>query len=423
MQVLTSSSLSMATTPSTSNLPQNPFETTGRSCLKPDLCFLGIRVRPFTSMSAASLQRRVTAEFLGTLFLVATVIGSGIMAERLAGGNVALALLANTIATGAILVALIFTFGGVSGAHFNPAVTVADALEHGMPWREVPAYIAAQCSGGLTGAVVAHLMFGLPPFSLSRHARSGGAQVFSEFVATFGLLAVIWGCSRVRANSVPFAVGAYITAAYWFTSSTSFANPAVTIARAVSDTFAGIRPVDVPLFVAAQMCGAIAATVLIRRLIPSLPETAEDILLPHESRHQLKAYLFACVHNAGRSQMAAALFNLYADRSGCLAISAGTQPADHIDPEVMQAMREIGVDLGSAKPQLLTRELAESASVLVTMGCGEACPFVPSLRTIVWALPDPKGQSLEAVRTIRDEIHARVKELIRSECAECCKAA
>ena len=374
-------------------------------------------------MSTPSLQRRIVAEFLGTLFLVATVIGSGIMAERLAGANVALALLANTIATGAILVALIFTFGGISGAHFNPAVTVADALEHGMPWREVPAYITAQCCGGLTGAVVAHLMFGLPLFSLSRHARSGGAQVFSEFVATFGLLAVIWGCSRVRADSVPFAVGAYITAAYWFTSSTSFANPAVTIARGVSDTFAGIRPIDVPFFIAAQMCGAISATVLVRWLIPSLPETAERILLPHETSNHLKTYLFACVHNAGRSQMATALFNLYADRSGCLAISAGSQPADHIHPEVMQVMREIGVDLSSARPQLLTQELAESASVLVTMGCGENCPFVPNLRIIDWALADPKGQSLEAVRAIRDEIHERIKELIRSECAECCKAA
>lgn len=374
-------------------------------------------------MPTASLRRRVTAELVGTLFLVATVIGSGIMAERLAGANVALALLANTIATGAILVALIFTFGAISGAHFNPAVTVADALEHGMPWREVPAYVLAQCSGGLAGAAVAHLMFGLPLFSLSRHARSGAAQVFSEFVATFGLLAVIWGCSRVRANSVPFAVGAYITAAYWFTSSTSFANPAVTIARAVSDTFAGIRPIDAPFFIAAQTCGAIAATFLVRWLIPSLPETAERILLPHETSNHLKTYLFACVHNAGRSQMAAALFNLYADRSGCLAISAGTQPADHIHPEVMQAMREIGVDLTSARPQHLTRELAESASVLVTMGCGESCPFVPNLRTIDWALADPKGQPLEAVRTIRDEIHDRVKELIRSECSECCKTA
>ena len=351
------------------------------------------------------------------------MIGSGIMADRLAGMNVALALLANTIATGAILVALIFTFGGVSGAHFNPAVTVADALEHGMPWREVPAYIAGQCSGGLAGAVIAHLMFGLPLLSLSRHARSGGAQVFSEFVATFGLLTVIWGCSRVRANSVPFAVGAYITAAYWFTSSTSFANPAVTIARGVSDTFSGIRPVDVPFFIAAQICGAVAATVLVRWLIPSVPETAKDILLPHESRRHLKTYLFACVHNAGRSQIAAALFNLYADRSGCLAISAGTQPADHIHPEVVEVMREIGIDLSSARPRRLTDDLSKTASVLVTMGCGEACPFVPNLRIIDWALPDPKGQPLEGVRAIRDDIHDRVKELIRTECAECCKAA
>ena len=370
-------------------------------------------------MFTTSLGRRVTAEFLGTLFLVATVIGSGIMAERLAGANVALALLANTIATGAILVALIFTFGAISGAHFNPAVSFADALEHGMPWREVPAYVAAQCAGGLAGAGVAHLMFGLPLFSLSRHARSGGAQVFSEFVATFGLMAVIWGCSRVRASSVPFAVGAYITAAYWFTSSTSFANPAVTIARGVSDTFAGIRPVDVPLFLFAQMSGAVAATVLIRWLIPSLPETAEDILLPHESSGPLKTYLFACIHNAGRSQMAAALFNLYADRSRCLAVSAGTEPASHVHPEVVEVMREIGIDLTSRKPQKLTNDLARSASVLVTMGCGEACPFIPDLRIIDWALPDPKGQSLEAVRIIRDEIHDRVKELIRCECSEC----
>ena len=178
-------------------------------------------------MRSPSLARRASAEFLGTALLVAAVIGSGIMAERLAGANVALALLANTIATGAILVALILTFGGISGGHFNPAVTVADALEGGIPWREVSAYIGAQCVGGLTGTVIAHLMFGLRLLSLSRHARSGGAQVFSEFIATFGLLAVIWGCSKFRANSVPFAVGAYITAAYWFTSSTSFANPAV----------------------------------------------------------------------------------------------------------------------------------------------------------------------------------------------------
>jgi glycerol uptake facilitator-like aquaporin len=199
----------------------------------------------------ASLPRRATAEFLGTAFLVAAVVGSGIMGERLAGGNVALALLANTIATGAALVALIITFRPISGAHLNPAVTIVDAMEGGIPWSETPAYVCAQIVGAIGGAVTAHLMFGLPLISLSRHSRSGPAQVFSEFVATFGLLLVLWGCSRFRSAAVPFAVGSYITAAYWFTASTSFANPAVTIARSLSDTFSGIRPLDVSFFLLA----------------------------------------------------------------------------------------------------------------------------------------------------------------------------
>jgi glycerol uptake facilitator-like aquaporin len=227
------------------------------------------------------LRSRFTAEFLGTAFLVAAVIGSGIMGERLAGGNVAIALLANTIATGAALLALILTFGPISGAHFNPAVTLADALEHGIPWSEVPAYIAAQCAGGILGAVVAHLMFGLRWYSLSSHRRQGWALVFSEFVATFGLLSVIWGCSRLRSGAVPFAVASYITAAYWFTASTSFANPAVTIARSLSDTFAGIRPSDVPWFIAAQLAGALSATLLLRWLIPDLPDGDDELLVPH----------------------------------------------------------------------------------------------------------------------------------------------
>ena len=227
-----------------------------------------------------SLSRRIVSEFVGTGFLVAAVVGSGIMGERLAGGNVAIALLANTIATGAALAALILTFGPISGAHFNPAVTVADAIERGVSWPVAACYVLAQCVGGICGAIAAHLMFGLPAISLSHHARSGSAQVFSEFVATFGLLCVIWGCSRQRSQIVPFAVAAYITAAYWFTSSTSFANPAVTIARSLSDTFAGIRPLDVPLFVAAQFAGAIAATLLFRWLVPRLAATAKEILVP-----------------------------------------------------------------------------------------------------------------------------------------------
>src|SRR3954462_1464496 len=273
----------------------------------------------------SSLARRAGAEFAGTCLLVAAVIGSGVMGERLGGGNVAIALLANTIATGAALVALILTFGPISGAHFNPAVTLCDAMERGVSWRDALAYFGAQIAGGIAGAGIAHLMFGLPLFSLSQHARHGSAQVFSEFIATFGLMAVIWGASKTRTNLVPFAVAAYITAAYWFTASTSFANPAVTIARALSDTFAGIRPGDAPAFIAAQFAGAVSATLFFRWLIPSLSSVAPKVLLPHAvvevptagryiadqrsarpfSEAPIKNFIFACVHNAGRSQIAA----------------------------------------------------------------------------------------------------------------------
>src|SRR5688572_7298924 len=218
-------------------------------------------------MPQTSIGRRGAAEAVGTAMLLATVVGSGIMGERLAAGNVAVVLLANTLATGAALVALILTFGPVSGAHFNPAVTLADATQGGLPWSAAAWYVVAQIGGAGVGVVAAHAMFGEALVQASLHERSGGAQAFSEFIATFGLLCVIQGCVRSRASAVPFAVAAYITAAYWFTASTSFANPAVTLARALTDTFAGIRPADVPLFVAAQLAGAIAATLLFRWLM------------------------------------------------------------------------------------------------------------------------------------------------------------
>jgi glycerol uptake facilitator-like aquaporin len=227
-----------------------------------------------------NLRRRLAAEGVGTAMLLAAVVGSGIMGERLAGGNVAIALLANTIATGSALVALILTFGPISGGHFNPAVTIADASQYGLSWRDVPLYIAAQLAGAAAGVFAAHLMFGEELFQLSQHVRQGGAQLFSEFVATFGLLAVIWGCSRQRSESVPMAVGLYITGAYWFTASTSFANPAVTIARALTNTFAGIRPIDAPGFIAAQVTGALAATLFFRWLVPPLPIEAKGVVVP-----------------------------------------------------------------------------------------------------------------------------------------------
>jgi glycerol uptake facilitator-like aquaporin len=229
-----------------------------------------------------SLSRRLVAEGVGTALLLAAVVGSGIMGDRLAGGNVAIALLANTIATAATLVALILTFGPISGAHFNPAVTLADASQGGLRWSDVPGYLTAQIVGAVGGVWSAHLMFAEPLWQVSQHARSGAAEMFSEFVATFGLLSVIWSVARKRPDAVAVAVGLYIAGAYWFTASTSFANPAVTIARALTNTFAGIRPSGVLGFVVAQLAGAFAAPMLFRWLLPSATRAAKDVIVPHE---------------------------------------------------------------------------------------------------------------------------------------------
>lgn len=230
-----------------------------------------------------TLSRRLVAEGLGTAFLLAVVIGSGIMGERLAGGNAAIALLANAAATGTGLAVLILMFGPVSGAHFNPVVTLSEAWQGNLQTVDVLPYIAVQVCGAFAGVAAAHMMFGEPVFFASEHVRTGAAQWWSEFVATFGLLAVIIACSRTRSSVTPFAVAAYITSAYWFTASTSFANPAVTLARAASNTFAGIRPVDVPGFVMAQLLGAAAATLLCTWLYPASrkEETVDEDVASH----------------------------------------------------------------------------------------------------------------------------------------------
>jgi glycerol uptake facilitator-like aquaporin len=223
-----------------------------------------------TSLRPAALSRPVVREafieLVATAFLLIAVVGSGIMAERLCAGNVGLALLANAIATGGALVALILAFGPQSGAHMNPAVTLAAAATEGLRWHAVPAYIAAQIVGAIVGVWLAHVMFDLPIWQFSQHARTGLPQWVAEVIATFGLLAVIWGCRAHREPVTAFAVGAYITGAYWFTASTSFANPAVTIARSLSDTFAGIRPVDAPGFILAQLAGLALALPLLHRM-------------------------------------------------------------------------------------------------------------------------------------------------------------
>ncbi len=224
------------------------------------------------------LHRRLFAEWLGTAFLLAVVVGSGIMAERLSGGNTGVALMANALATGGGLIALILTFGGISGAHFNPAVTLAAALRRELSSRDASLYVLAQLAGAFCGVAAAHGMFGEALFFASQHVRTGPAQWWSEFIATFGLLAVIFGCSRSRPEAVPYAVASYIVGAYWFTASTSFANPAVTLARAASDTFAGIRPMDAPAFIAAQLVGAVAATLVFGWLLRDKAALSLDLM-------------------------------------------------------------------------------------------------------------------------------------------------
>jgi len=226
------------------------------------------------------LAQRLAAEFLGTAFLLAAVIGSGIMAQRLAGGNVALALLCNTLATGAILPVIILMFGSVSGAHFNPAVSLAFALRGELPWSNAALYVAAQVIAAICGALIAHLMFALPVWQISTTARTGGGQWLAEAVATFGLLLTIFGCLARVPVAVPYAVGLYITSAYWFTASTSFANPAVTIARSLTDTFAGIAPMGVAPFILAQLAGMCAAVAVARGLWPrTAPALAKQSLI------------------------------------------------------------------------------------------------------------------------------------------------
>jgi glycerol uptake facilitator-like aquaporin len=230
-------------------------------------------------MHPDTLPRRLTVEFLGSLFLAATVIGSGIMAGHLAGGNVAIALLANTAATVAVLAALIALFGPVSGAHFNPVVSLVQALRRHLLWGDAGLYVVLQVVGCCAGALLAHAMFELPLWQVSSHVRSGPAQWLSEAVATFGLILVVLG--HRRATDAPWMVASWIGAAYWFTASTSFANPAITIARSLSDTFAGIRPIDIPQFIVAQLVGAVVALGAARCLfLPPTPERQPTSTMP-----------------------------------------------------------------------------------------------------------------------------------------------
>lgn len=377
-----------------------------------------------------NLLRRSIAELLGTSFLLSAVVGSGIMAERLAGGNPGVALLANTLASGAALVALILAFGPISGAHFNPAVTLADASQGGLRWGEVPAYLAAQVAGGFAGVAAAHLMFGAPLFSPARHTRAGAAQLFSEFVATFGLLAIIWGCVRLeRASVVPLAVGAYITSACWFTASTSFANPAVTLARAASDTYAGIRPADAPGFILAQLLGAAAATALFRWLIPSLPEVAASVVVPHAGHRRdetngsmgnsplpRRRVLILCTGNSARSQMAEGLLR-HDGGERFEVVSAGTHPGA-VRAEAIAAMREVGIDISHHRSKSVDEFAGREFDDVITVcdNAKENCPVLTArTRRTHWSFDDPAAAvgdweaRLAVFRRVRDELREQLR--------------
>jgi glycerol uptake facilitator-like aquaporin len=371
-------------------------------------------------MSRVTLARRATAEAVGSALLLAGVVGSGIMAERLAGGNVALALLANALATGGVLVAIILAFGPISGAHFNPAVTLVDAANGGLPWRDVPAYLAAQTGGAVAGVVVANVMFGEPAVFFSHHARNGAPVLLAEFVATFGLLAVIWGCTRHQSHLTAFAVAAYIVGAYWFTASTSFANPAVTIARSLSNTFAGIAPRDVPAFIVAELLGAFAATAL----FASPRESMEGVVATMK-----RSVLFVCIHNSARSQMAEALLNARC-AGEFVAESAGLEPG-RLNPLAVSAMREIGIDISGNQTKSafdVFRSGKQYAYVITVCDetSAERCPVFPGgARRLHWSFADPGAtegtwdERLAQTREIRDTIGARVD----AWCSEMCEPA
>lgn len=359
--------------------------------------------------------RRAAAEAVGTAILLAGIVGSGIMAERLSGGNTGLALLANALATGGVLVAIILAFAPISGAHFNPLVTLSSAMHGEIAWPEAAAFVLAQFVGALAGVALANLMFGYSALFFSHRARHEPGMLLAEFVATFGLLAVIRGCARARPFATGVAVGAYIVGAYWFTSSTSFANPAVTFARAFSDTFAGIAPFDVPGFVLFETLGALGATLFFLWLVP------------RKAAAMKRSVLFVCEHNSARSQMAQAFLRERCPRD-FEAESAGLEPGT-LNPLAVAAMQEIGIDISEQTPKAAFDlfKAGRHFSYVITV-CDEAtaerCPVFPGgARRLHWSFRDPSSltgaweERLASTRTIRDQIRTAIDAFCASACA------
>jgi arsenate reductase len=410
-------------------------------------------------MRLSLLARQAVAELLGSAGLVTVVIGSGIAAQRLSTDS-GLQLLENALITGAGLVALILAFGPVSGGHFNPVVTLADRAFGGVSTRQVLVYLPAQVAGGVVGAIAANLMFSLPAVSISTHHRSTGGLWLSEALATFGLIVLIFGLVRAgRGGMAPFAVGAYITAAYWWSSSTSFANPMIDVARMLSNTFAGIAPASVPMFVLMQVVGGAVAVAVVALLYPHIGSRADTAVVPHDvavdseppvaeptsadrsaeagraprsgtamtatirpsttadrpdrrnTVSDVPSVLFACIHNSGRSVAAQVLTRHYGG-DGIVVRSAGSEPGTGVNPVVAEVLAERGLTVIDHTPTMLDADLVQASDVVITMGCGETCPVFPGKRYEDWPVDDPAGQDVDTVRCIVDDVDARVRKLL-----------
>ena len=352
-------------------------------------------------MREAHLSRQILAEFLGSALLAAVVIGSGIAAQQLSPGETGLELLENAVATGAGLYALILMFLPVSGAHFNPVVSAVDAALGGVSWRQALAYLPAQVVGCISGAVLANLMFSRPAVSISTRGRASAAHFLSEVVATAGLLLVIFALARTaRTATVAGAVGAYIGAAYFFCSSTSFANPAITVGRMFSNTFAGIAPSSAPAFIGAQVLGGAVGLGLITLLYPRVTPVLGPLGGPAvTSGRATPVVLFLCVHNSGRSLAAKVMLEHYA-QGRVAVLSAGSEPAAELNPSVVAVLRERGLDPSREFPKVLSAEDARRADVVVTMGCGDTCPTTRARRTSTGTFPtQPGSQSTSSARS------------------------
>lgn len=356
--------------------------------------------------------QRLAAEGVGTAALLAAVVGSGIMAERLSGGNLAVALLANATATGATLAALIVTLGPVSGAQFNPAVTAAAALQGAVSWRVAWGYIAAQAVGAIGGVLLAHAMFGQPLLQVSRHERNGAAQLLSEGVATLGLLGVVQGTAKRALETAATMVGLYIVGACWFTASTCFANPAVTVARSLTDSFAGIRPIDATAFVAVQFAMAVVAAVVLPALLSTSSTNADSDPGLEKEKHPVTSptrVLILCTGNSARSQMAEGLLRSFG-RGRFEVFSAGTRPS-LVRPEARAVMAELGIDLSGHRSKHVREFDGQTFDYVITVcdNAKESCPVFPgSVERLHWSFPDPaanqgeESERLEAFRAVRD---------------------